>query len=94
MAIRLRIVDGVRVALCAAKTKAEFGDIYLDDGWHYTISQKYWRDYDEIEIVDLADIALAASIEADEAIVPDHLEEASCGCYVMKGWRCQYHGDP
>jgi len=52
MAIRLRIVDGVRVALCAAKTKSEVGDIYLNDGWHYAISRKYWRDYDEIEIVD------------------------------------------
>ena len=52
MAMRLRIVDGVKVALCAAKTKDEAGDIYLDDGWHYAISRKYWRDYDEITIVD------------------------------------------
>ena len=51
MAIRLRVVNGERVALCAAKTTEEKGDIYLDDGWHYTISQKYWRDYDEIDIV-------------------------------------------
>ncbi len=51
MAIRLRTVSGTKVALCAAKTFAEEGDIYLDDGWHYAISQKYWQDYDEINIV-------------------------------------------
>ena len=66
MAIRLRTVNGVRVALCAAKTLAEPDDIYLDDGWHYTISQKYWRDYDEIAIVDEDDVALAASIEVED----------------------------
>ena len=63
MAMRLRIVDGVKVALCAAKTLPQEGDIYLDDGWHYTISQKYWRDYDEINIVDKDDIKLAERIE-------------------------------
>lgn len=66
MAIRLRAVNGMQVALCAAKTFAEPGDIYLDDGWHYAISQKYWRDYDEIAIVDEDDVALAASIEVED----------------------------
>ena len=66
MAIRLRTVNGVKVALCAAKTLAVPGDIYLDDDWHYTISQKYWRDYDEIDIVDKEDVVLAASIEVED----------------------------
>ena len=73
MAIRLRIVevvsdigiDHIRVALCAAKTEPENGDIYLDDGWHYAISQKYWRDYDEIAITDEKDVALAKKIEEE-----------------------------
>lgn len=63
MAIRLREVDGIHVALCAAKTFAEEGDIYLDDNWHYAISQKYWRDYDEIKIIDEDDIKLAERLE-------------------------------
>ncbi len=63
MAMRLRTVNGVMVALCAAKTKDEEGDIYIDDGFHYAISQKYWRDYDEINIVDEDDIKLTESIE-------------------------------
>ena len=63
MAIRLRMVDGVRVALCAAKTRHEEDDIYLDDGWHYAISQKYWRDYDEIDIFDEENNIIVDGIE-------------------------------
>ena len=63
MAIRLRMVDGIRVALCAAKTQGEEGDIYLDDGWHYALSQKYWRDYDQIDIIP-ENIALMKTLEA------------------------------
>ena len=48
MAIRLRTVelDGerVRVALCAAETDPEPGDVYLDDGDHYAIAAKYAQD--------------------------------------------------
>ena len=66
MAIRLRTVNGVKVALCAAKTFEEFDDVYLDDAWHYALAQKTWRDYDEIAIVDEEDIALAASIEVED----------------------------
>jgi hypothetical protein len=31
MAIRLRTVDGVRVALCAVESDPKPGDVYLDD---------------------------------------------------------------
>lgn len=44
MAIRLRTVDGVRVALCAAETDEMPGDVYLDDGDHYAIAAKYAQD--------------------------------------------------
>jgi len=63
MAIRLREVNGVMVALCAAKTTSEPGDIYLDDRLHYAISQKYWRDYEEIKIVDENDMRIARMVE-------------------------------
>ena len=45
MAIRLRTVDGVRVALCAAETDEMPGDVYLDDGDHYAIAAKYAQDH-------------------------------------------------
>lgn len=44
MAIRLRTVNGVRVALCAAETDEMPGDLYLDDGDHYAIAAKYAQD--------------------------------------------------
>ena len=45
MAIRLRSVNGIRVALCAAETDAMLGDVYLDDGEHYALAAKWAHDY-------------------------------------------------
>lgn len=65
MAIRVRrMPDGWLVALCAAKSKEKEGDLYLDDEIHYALSQKYWRDYDEITIVDEDDMRRAALQES------------------------------
>ncbi len=45
MAIRLRTVQGTRVALCAAETNSRQGDTYLDDGDHYALAAKFSRDW-------------------------------------------------
>lgn len=45
MSIRLRTVDGVRVALCAAETDPLRGDLYLDDGDHYALAAKFAQDW-------------------------------------------------
>ena len=45
MAIRIRIVDGIMVALCAAETDPAPGDLYLDDGAHYALAAKFCRDW-------------------------------------------------
>jgi len=45
MAIRLRTIKGVRVALCAVETDERPGDIYLDDGDHYVLVVKFVRDF-------------------------------------------------
>lgn len=44
MAIRIRKVKGRVVALCAAKSVAKQGDIYLDDAQHEALSNKFARD--------------------------------------------------
>lgn len=44
MAIRLRTVNGIRIALCAAETDKLPGDIYLDDNDHYALAAKFARD--------------------------------------------------
>lgn len=46
MAIRMRTVDGVRVALCAVESDEQVGDVYLDDGDHYALAAKFSRDWD------------------------------------------------
>ncbi len=45
MAMRLRVVEDRLVALCAAETEPMPNDVYLDDGQHYAIAEKFWRDY-------------------------------------------------
>jgi hypothetical protein len=46
MAIRLRTVEGVRVALCAVESDAQPGDVYLDDGDHYALAAKFAQDFE------------------------------------------------
>jgi hypothetical protein len=45
MAIRLRTVNGIRVALCAVESDEMPGDVYLDDGDHYALAAKFCRDW-------------------------------------------------
>jgi hypothetical protein len=45
MAIRLRMVDGLMVALCAAETDPMQDDLYLDDAHHYALAAKFSRDW-------------------------------------------------
>ena len=45
MAIRIRNVSGVIVALCAAKTEHVKGDIYLNDSAHHALSTKFGVDW-------------------------------------------------
>lgn len=45
MAIRIREIEGETVALCAAKTKAKKGDIYIDDATHHALTTKFAVDF-------------------------------------------------
>jgi 23S rRNA maturation-related 3'-5' exoribonuclease YhaM len=45
MAIRIRKVSNVTVALCAAETDQKERDIYLDDTIHYALAAKFARDW-------------------------------------------------
>jgi len=51
MAIRLRTVDGIRVALCAVETDPIPGDIYLDDREHLALAAKFCNDWQD-QIID------------------------------------------
>lgn len=45
MAIRLRRVNNFTVALCAAETDEQIGDVYLDDAQHHALSTKFGLDW-------------------------------------------------
>lgn len=45
MSIRLRTVDGVRVALCGYESDPVPDDLYLDDADHYALAAKFRRDW-------------------------------------------------
>ena len=45
MSIRIRIIDGLAVALCAVESDAAPGDIYLDDSIHYALAAKLAMDW-------------------------------------------------
>ena len=47
MAIRIRASNGLTIALCAAETDPEPGDIYLDDAAHYALAAKFNHDWRE-----------------------------------------------
>ena len=69
MAIRVRIIDGCTVALCAAKTKKQKGDIYLDDNVHHALSTKFAIDWDSegLGTADLADPIIGILMKREEA---------------------------
>lgn len=55
MAIRIRVVSGITLALCAVETDAKPGDIYLDDAQDHALRVKFIRDY-KSEGIDLNQI--------------------------------------
>lgn len=71
MAIRLRFVDGEWIALCAAETTEQPGDIYLDDAQDHAIRKKIEKDWASEGIVKTGD-DLKAEIK-QWVHNPDHL---------------------
>lgn len=45
MAIRLRTIDGIKIAICAARSVPHTGDVYLDDADHHALAQKFIEDF-------------------------------------------------
>jgi hypothetical protein len=48
VSIRIREVDGVTVAICAARSIPKPGDIYLDDAAHHALTIKFGVDFDSM----------------------------------------------
>jgi hypothetical protein len=53
MAILLRVVNGTLIAICAACSVPKEGDVYLDDGQHSALSDKFARDFNSMFDLDI-----------------------------------------
>ena len=54
MAIRIRTINNEVVAICAAKSTPQKGDIYLDDNIHHALTQKFENDFNKMGFLSLA----------------------------------------
>jgi hypothetical protein len=48
MVIRIRNINGVTIAICAARSVEKEGDIYLDDTIHTALSDKFAEDFNSM----------------------------------------------
>ncbi len=69
MSIRIRVVEGSTVALCAARTEIQEGDIYLDDNAHHALASKFAADWlgNGLLDKDITDPILSPLMEALES---------------------------
>jgi hypothetical protein len=71
MAIRLRKIEGRWVAICAACTVVKDDDVYIDDGQHEALADKFARHFNEMYEYDLPfDEAAARLVEVEESNNP------------------------
>lgn len=68
MAIRIRVVEGHTIAICAAKSVEKPGDIYLDDNVHHALCTKFDLDWVSEGLLEksLADEVLVPLMEREE----------------------------
>lgn len=75
MAIRIRVISGHTVALNAAITKEQEGDIYLHDGIHTALGVKFGVDFKKMGFMedDVADPIIKNLMITEELkyIMPD-----------------------
>lgn len=92
MAIRLRQVDGVTVALCAAESDAQPTDLYLDGNAHHALMVKFEMDLHREGVIasppnDARTVALMETQKVRDAQEEcrrwneSHCDDTPIGCY-------------
>lgn len=81
MSIRIRNINGVTVALCAARSMPKEGDIYLDDAAHHALSIKFEMDFASMGF-------MAASYLGSEEVRLTEQEESNNP--NRDWWECTY----
>jgi hypothetical protein len=92
MAMRLRVVDGYSIAVCAALTESKEGDVYLDDEQHYAIAMKFYHEAghgvgEYAELMEREQNFRDAAKECEEWSVENGGEEIPCPCWTACGGR-------
>ncbi len=80
MAIRIRKIDGYMVALCAAVTEPEPGDVYFDDTVHHALTTKFALDWETegfktARVADPKHVPLIRLAEGEQKMEPWTIEE-------------------
>lgn len=88
MSIRLRTVDGYRIAVCAARSVPLPGDVYLDDADHHALSVKFGAD---LHSMGLAALELGLTHPVDGPMLK--LMESAESNNPNREWWDQCHGD-
>jgi len=84
MAIRIRNVNGELVALCAAETKLEPGDLYFDDVVDSALRKKFLEDYKKEGLIEV-------QAEPSEAEVGEFIGEQAH--LFKRQWPDRFYGD-
>lgn len=73
MSIRVRVVDGETIAICAARSVPKEGDLYLDDAVHHALSVKFSLDFASMGFADsfYEDSVSARLMEQEESNNPN-----------------------
>lgn len=90
MAIRLRRVDGRLIALCAARSVAQDGDVYLDDEAHEALSNKFALDNNEFIRLAFGDTGVTLPFDAASKRLIDQ-EESNNSNRAL--WETLYNGN-
>jgi hypothetical protein len=94
MAIRIRQINGVTIALCAAETDAKPGDLYLDDNIHHALTTKFGLDWQSEGILaeSLADPILARLMLTEKVRPSKDVEIMLRTWRTHYGWRAEVDG--
>ena len=71
MAIRIREINGITVALCAVESDERPGDIYLDDAAHHALTTKFGLDWQSMGFIENPPIDFRVAKEMEKQKIRD-----------------------
>ena len=89
MAIRIRSTGSGYIALCAAKSKALNGDIYLNDGIHTALTTKFRKDFISEGLIfppsEITEEEIVRLVAENTKGISNNDERSICAYYLRMG---------